>query len=126
MTHFRNCAKFANIARPMFEYIKGRPSIDDETFHTINWVSIGKIHTSHPIGQRVQTIKMMYRWLPVGHNLIKCNLEMDNALVAEQRMKHSNTICRVNMTISKELGKWHNAQYKPHMTMQNPSLMNVM
>ena len=43
----------------------------------INWTSIGKVRANHGIHRIVRTSKMMYRWLPVGHNWIKCNLASD-------------------------------------------------
>ena len=76
-TQFRNCVKFAIVAPPVIEYIKGRLNIDEKSFHTINWVSVGKVCTYHLFSRKVQTSKMMYRWLPIGHNCHKCKLETD-------------------------------------------------
>jgi len=41
---------------------------------SIKWQAIGKVRSTHHITRRVRTSKMMYGWLPVGHNRQKCNL----------------------------------------------------
>ena len=76
-THFRECIQFANVAPPMIEYVKRRLDIDDATFHSINWTSIGRVRATHKFGRIVRTSKMMYGWMPVGHNWYKCKLESD-------------------------------------------------
>ena len=75
--NFRECIQFANTAPPMVDYVLRRLKISLDEFNLINWTSIGKIRASHPINRAIQTSKMMYRWLPVGHNWKKCNLPSD-------------------------------------------------
>lgn len=74
-THFRQCVRFANNAPMMVEYVMGRLNISLEVFNTINWRAIGRVRAEHKIGRLVRTSKMMYRWLPVGHNWEKCSLD---------------------------------------------------
>jgi len=78
-TQFRNCVKFANVSPPMVDYIKGCLNIDDTTRH-FNQLIVSLLARYIPSTQsdkKVRTSKMMYRWLPVGHNWIKCNLKME-------------------------------------------------
>ena len=76
-THFRESVEYANASPAMIEYATARLNIDDAVFHSINWTSIGRVRTSHKIERIARTSKMMYRWLPVGHNWYKCNLATD-------------------------------------------------
>jgi ribonuclease HI len=76
-THFRKCVEFANTAPEMVDYIVRRLDISLDTFHTINWNAIGKVRRPHGINRIVRTSKMMYGWMPVGHNWQKCKLESD-------------------------------------------------
>ena len=76
-THFRECVNFANTSPAMIEYVLRRLNIDLETFHTINWTSIGRVRATHRIHRIVRTSKMMFRWMAVGHNWTKCNLPSD-------------------------------------------------
>ena len=96
----------------MVDYIKGRLNIDDMTFQAINWVFVGKVRTFHSIGQKVQTRKMMYRWLPVGHNWIKCNLNMDRypcCRAKDETFEHLLSYIHDNST---SYGKQHTSRYK--------------
>ena len=61
----------------MVDYILQRLNISLDTFHVIDWESIGKVRSSHHINRIVRTSKMLYGWLPVGHNWKKCNLVSD-------------------------------------------------
>jgi len=76
-TLFRDCVKFANVAPDAVEYALGRLDISLSTFHSINWGAVGRVRKSHRIARRVRISKMMYRWLPVGHNWQKCKLPSD-------------------------------------------------
>jgi hypothetical protein len=71
--HFR--VRFANNTPDMVQYVMKRLSIDMATFNTINWHAVGRVRAGHKINRIVRTSKMMYRWLPVGHNWIKCNMD---------------------------------------------------
>jgi hypothetical protein len=74
-THFRECVRFANNSPDMAGYILKRLDIRMEEFHTINWKAIGRVCSQHSFARLVRTSKMMYWWLPVGHNWQQCNLK---------------------------------------------------
>ena len=76
-THFRASAECANTSPAMIEYVKGRLEIEDTVFRSINWTSIGRISASQGMNQILQTSRMLFRWLLVGHNWYTCNLTMD-------------------------------------------------
>ena len=76
-THFRECVQFSNTSPAMTSYILQRLDITLDIFHTIDWDSIGTVRSSHHINRVVRTSKMLYGWLPVGHNWLKCNLTSD-------------------------------------------------
>ena len=78
--HFREFMNFANTAPAMVEYILDRLDITRETFNRINWTAIAKVRRNHKINRIVRTSKMMYGWLPVGHNWQKCKLPSDKCL----------------------------------------------
>ncbi len=73
-TRFRDCVRFANTAPDMVAYVITRLGIGIDDFHQINWKAIGKVRSHHKFARIVRTSKMMYRWLPVGHNWRQCNL----------------------------------------------------
>ena len=75
--HFRECVSFASTSPAMIDYVLRRLNIDFETFHCINWTSIGRVRATHKIHRIVRTSKMMFRWMAVGHNWNKCNLPSD-------------------------------------------------
>ena len=76
-TQFRGCVQFKNTSLAMIGYILRRLDISFTTFHTIDWESIGIVRSSHHINRTVRTSKMLYGWLPVGHNWKRCNLTSD-------------------------------------------------
>ena len=76
-THYRECIEFANTAPDLQEYAKKRLNFDDETFNDVNWDAIGRVRAHHKMHRIVRTSKMIYRWMPVGHNWQKCKLESD-------------------------------------------------
>jgi hypothetical protein len=76
-THFRACVDFTNTAPVMRDYVMHRLDISSRVFDDIDWSIIGKVRASHRINRIVRTSKMMYRWLPVGHNWKQCNLPSD-------------------------------------------------
>jgi ribonuclease HI len=76
-TQLRDCVQFANTAPAMAEYIRHRLEITEETFQTIDWAIIGHVRASHRFSRQIRTSKMMFGWMPVGHNWIKCNLQSD-------------------------------------------------
>ena len=76
-THFRDCVDFAHNAPAMHEYAMRRLDITAREFDDIDWACIGKVRQKHQINRIVRTSKMMYRWLPVGHNWQKCKLHSD-------------------------------------------------
>ena len=76
-THLRGCVQFSNTSPAMTTYILQRLDITLDTFHTIDWDSIGTVRSSHHINRVVRTSKMLYGWLPVGHNWLKYNLTPD-------------------------------------------------
>ena len=76
-TLFRENVQFANVAPATVEYVVKRLNITLDTFHDINWGAVGRVRAPHRIAQRVRTSKMMYRWMPVGHNWKKCKLPSD-------------------------------------------------
>ena len=53
---------------------KGRTYI--QTYHTIKQRISGGVRASHRLHQIIQTSKIMFRWLPVGHNWLKCNIDL--------------------------------------------------
>jgi len=76
-THFRENVKFSNTSPEMILYILKWMNIDLLTFHSINWTATRKVGSLHKISHGGRTSKMMYGWLPVGHNWNTCNLELD-------------------------------------------------
>ena len=79
-TKFRDNVRHANTAPAMVTYLQKRLNIGVKTFNLINWGAISTVRSSYGIDRRVRTSKMMYRWLPVGHNWQKCNLKSDKCL----------------------------------------------
>ena len=103
----------------MVEYAADRLNIDDAIFHSINWTSIGGMRASHRIERVVRTSRIMYQWLPVGHNWYKCNLVTDVCLcygVTDESFKH---LPHVNTTTLKTYDELHISRSKKHVTKRN-------
>ena len=77
MAHFQDCVQFTKTAPNMTNYVLHRFDITEEVFDSIDWAIIGKIRAPHKFLRQVRTSKMMYRWMPVDHNWIKCSLTSD-------------------------------------------------
>ena len=76
-THFRESVQFANTAPDLYEYATQRLGITDAQFHLINWQALALVRRTHGIARTVRVSKMIYRWMPVGHNWNKCGLTSD-------------------------------------------------
>lgn len=76
-THHRENIRYADTAPALIEYAKSRLALDQKTFEDIDRNALGAVLGSLPLRRRIRTSKMIYRWLPVGHNWQKCNLETD-------------------------------------------------
>lgn len=50
------------------KYSIKRLRLTEESYDKIHWQAIATSRVSHSISRRVRTTKMMFRWLPVGHN----------------------------------------------------------
>ena len=82
-TKFRDNIRHANTASAMVTYLQQRLNIGAETFNMMNWSASSTMWSSYGIARRVRTSKMMYCWLPVGHNWQKCNLKSDKCPCCE-------------------------------------------
>ena len=73
--HLRECVEFLNTAPAMVDYVFRMLDIDICTYHTINRQAIGRVRVSHKFYQKIWTSKITLRWMPVGHNWQKYNLD---------------------------------------------------
>jgi hypothetical protein len=76
-THVHKYVEFAITSPEMVDYVVRRLDISLDTFHTIKWKAIGRVRSPHGIQRIIRTSKMMFRWVPVGHNWQKCKLKSD-------------------------------------------------
>ena len=54
-----------------------RLNISKEVYLTIKCPAIAKVRAHHPFNKIVRISKIIYRWMPVGHNWQKCKLPSD-------------------------------------------------
>ena len=64
----------ANTAPILQQYGCIRLNLTMEVYLNINWQAIARARAKHPIQKVVRISKMIYGWMPVGHNKVKCNL----------------------------------------------------
>ena len=75
--NIRRHVLYAGTAPALQEYACKRLNISKEVYLTINWPAIAKVRAHHPINKVIRISKMIYRWMPVGHNWHKCKLPSD-------------------------------------------------
>ena len=68
---FESQIEKAATTRPMEEYIEHRFGISSYIRNMIDWPTIGRVRKSMKQSQRIRGSKLMYGWLPVGHNSAK-------------------------------------------------------
>ena len=73
-SNLRKHVCYANTAPDLREYGCKRLKISSAVYDTINWKAIGKVRSTHCINKIVQISKMLFGWMPVGHNWRKCSL----------------------------------------------------
>ena len=94
----RRHVQHANTAPTLQQYGCIRLNLTMEVYLNINWQAIARIRAKHPIHKVIRTSKMIYGWMPVGHNKVKCNLASSRcALAAMHRMRHSSIFFNVRM-----------------------------
>ena len=74
-SNLRKHVCYANTAPDLREYGCKRLKISSAVYDTINWKAIGKVRSTHRINKIVRISKMLFGWMPVGHNWLKCSLQ---------------------------------------------------
>ena len=65
---------YANTAPALQQYGCARLKLTMDVYLSINWQAIARVRAKHPIHKIIRISKMIYGWMPVGHNWVKCEL----------------------------------------------------